>query len=426
MTGSGKTTVTLGLLSALRSRGLSVQPFKVGPDFIDTSLHEIAAGVPSNNLDGWMLSRDANEQLFDLAAAGKDVAIVEGVMGLFDGFDGRSNTGSTAEIAQWLDLPILLVVDAAPLARSAAAIIRGLLNFDPQLRFAGVIFNRVAGEGHYRILVDAVKELPLLGWLPPEPDIHIQERHLGLLTSEELEAKKAVDRIGEFFRRHIDVDRILEALPEREVQSVNSPGFSTASKRIRVAVARDPAFSFYYHSNLRAMEWAGAEITEFSLLREARVPDADFLYIGGGYPEIYRAQLQANQSMRHSVRQHIASGKRFYAECGGLMYLAQHIEDCEMVGILPTRIEMTERPVDFGYCEVTTRQSSVLGPSGTRIRGHQFHYSRCAPPSSNPLYSVKQGSREYGEGFCLENGVASYVHLHFLSNPAVVQNMLQS
>ena len=203
MTGSGKTTVTLGLLSALIKRGISVQPFKVGPDFIDPGLHEIAAGVPSHNLDGWMLTREANEFVFTRASFGKDVAIVEGVMGLYDGFDGKSDRGSTAEIAKWLRLPVLLVIDAYPMARSAAAIIHGLRSFDRGVDIGGVVFNRVAGEGHYRILADAVRDTPILGWLPVNPSIEIPERHLGLFTAKEITASR-IQAIGDFVAQHVD------------------------------------------------------------------------------------------------------------------------------------------------------------------------------------------------------------------------------
>src|SRR5262245_21109138 len=266
MTGSGKTTITLGLLSILRTRGLNVRAFKVGPDFIDPGLHELATGTPSHNLDGWMLSRSTNERLFTEVTTGADVAIVEGVMGLFDGFNGRSNEGSTAEMAQWLDLPIVLVIDANPFARSVAAIIHGMKTFDPSLKFAGVIFNRVAGEGHFRILADSVKDLPILGWLPVNPEIEIRERHLGLLTGHEAEAQVRIERIQEFVSRHLDVDRLLALVPNRATTpAVTQP---LSRKKFKIALASDPAFSFYYHANRMVLEGAGGEIVEFSPIRD--------------------------------------------------------------------------------------------------------------------------------------------------------------
>jgi cobyrinic acid a,c-diamide synthase len=426
MTGSGKTTLTLGLLAAFAERGLKVQPFKVGPDFIDPGLHELAAGVPSHNLDGWMLTRDTNTQLFSSAMAGKDVAIVEGVMGLFDGADAASNAGSTAEMAIWLDLPIILIVDAFPLARSAAAIVHGFQTFDPQLKIAGVIFNRVAGESHFRLLQDAVQAVPILGWLPHNPEVQINERHLGLLTAGESEARMRVGRMADFIKSHLDLKVLLDAIPTLPEPSGFRIRSSAPTRRVRVALAHDVAFSFYYQANRIVLAEAGADIVEFSPLRDRQMPNADFLYIGGGYPELYRDELAANRAMRESVREFIRSGGRFYAECGGLMYLAQSIDGAEMVGVLPTRIQMTDRLVDFGYCEVTTRANSIFGPAGIRVRGHQFHYSNCDPRSEKPVYEVQQRERAYSEGWRLDNGIASYIHLHFLSNPRVVRAMLHS
>jgi len=458
MTGSGKTTVTLGLLETLRKRGLAVQPFKVGPDFIDPGLHEIAAGVPSHNLDGWMFPRGANEYLFGRAIEGKDVTIVEGVMGLFDGFDGKSETGSTAEMAKWLDLPVILVVDAHPMARSAAAIIRGFQSFDPAVKIMGVILNRVAGEKHYRLIADAVRDVPILGWLPADRSIDIPERHLGLFTAKEELTLSRIRAIGEFFEAHVDVENILSPSPSgrgrRDSQRAGAPGEghrsgpslrpspsleaspyrARASRRLpegegntrakRVGLAHDKAFSFYYYANRLELENAGAEIIEFSPLSDAEVPDADLLYIGGGYPELYRRELEANTQMRTSIRRFIESGRKFYAECGGLMYLAESIDDARMVGIVPVQIEMTGRLVDFGYCEIRTNSDSILGPRGTTARGHQFHYSRST--ASGNGYSVKQGQREYSEGFIFPNGIASFINLHFISNPDLARNMLNS
>src|SRR5436309_6152642 len=424
MTGSGKTTVTLGLLETLRKRGLAVQPFKVGPDFIDPGLHEIAAGLPSHNLDGWMFPREANQGLFVRASEGKDLAIVEGVMGLFDSFDGKSETGSTAEMAKWLDLPVILVVDAHPMARSAAAIIRGFQSFDPAVKIMGVILNRVAGEKHYRLIADAVRDVPILGWLPADPSIDIPERHLGLFTAKEELTVSRIRAIGEFFEAHVDVENILSPSPSGRGRRDSQRAGAPVTRAKRVALAHDKAFSFYYHANRLELENAGAEIIEFSPLSDAEVPDADLLYIGGGYPELYRRELEANAQMRTSIRRFIESGRKFYAECGGLMYLAESIDDARMVGIVPVQIEMTGRLVDFGYCEIRTNSDSILGPRGTTARGHQFHYSRST--GSGKGYSVKQGHREYSEGFIFPNGIASYIHLHFLSNPDLARNMLNS
>jgi len=432
MSGSGKTTVTLGLLSVLRNRGIPVQPFKVGPDFIDAGLHEIAAGVPSHNLDGWMLSRETNECLFGTASKSKEVAVVEGVMGLFDGFDGATDRGSTAEMAKWLDLPVILVVDAHSMARSAAALIRGFREFDPGVKIAGIIFNRVGSKGHYEILQDAVHDVPLLGYLPADLSIEIPERHLGLLTAKEETTVAKIRSIGEFFAKHINLDVVLSTVgavvPEGKRKRGSAQPPETAAPTVRnkrVALAHDKAFSFYYYANRMALEEAGADIIEFSPIADEELPEADVLYIGGGYPELYRAELEANASMRASVKRFIESGRTFYAECGGLMYLAESIDGARMVGVLPVKIEMTDRLVDFGYCEITTQGASIFGPAGITARGHQFHYSR-AVGGTGQAYTVRQRQREYSEGYVFPNGIASYIHLHFLSNPAIAKNMLQS
>src|SRR5262245_33268383 len=354
MTGSGKTTVTLGLLAALKSRGIRVQPFKVGPDFIDPGLHEIAAGVPSHNLDGWMLSRETNEQLFHSSATTKDVAIIEGVMGLFDGSSGATDAGSTAQTAKWLSVPVILVVDARAMARSAAALVQGFQTFDPEVRIAGIIFNRVAGERHFQILKDAVTSVPILGWLPANPSIEIPERHLGLLTAKEETTISRIRAIGRFFAEHINLDAILAVLregaeggkwgltpPAKQDSSVPLESRFVRGVRPhfpRVALAHDKAFSFYYQANRLALEEAGAEIFEFSPLADRELPEADLLYVGGGYPELYRHELEANASMRASVKRFIESGQKFYAECGGLMYLAHSIDDAQMVGVVPAKI----------------------------------------------------------------------------------------
>ncbi len=427
MSGSGKTTVALGLLSALKRRGFAVQPFKVGPDFIDPGLQAIAVGQPSHNLDGWMFSREKNEWLFAHACNGRDIAIVEGVMGLFDGYDGKSDAGSSAEIARWLGLEVVLVIDAYALGRSAAAVIHGLATFDPQIRICGIIFNRVAGPEHFQILADAVKHIPIFGWLPHEPSIEIPERHLGLMTAEEELPQARIREIAQLVEKHLDLDLLIRTLPSVQVPTAISPFVADAPKSVKkVALAHDAAFSFYYAANRFVLQEAGAEIIEFSPLRDSHAPEADLLYLGGGYPELHREELSSNRTMLASVKRMIQSGMRCYAECGGLMYLSQAINGSPMAGLLETTVEMTGKPVDFGYCDVTTLQASILGAPGIQARGHQFHFSNVTRASLAPLYKVRQRTKEYAEGFCWPTGLASYVHLHFLSNVAIARNMLQS
>jgi cobyrinic acid a,c-diamide synthase len=264
--------------------------------------------------------------------------------------------------------------------------------------------------------------------LPHEPSIEIPERHLGLFTGKEEIARSRVQALAGFFEKHIDVDALLDALPGIAVPASPSAPPAAPVRRKRVAVARDKAFSFYYHANLLELERAGAETIEFSPLADRVVPEAEVLYIGGGYPELYRHELEANESMRSSVAKFIHSGGRFYAECGGLMYLARTIDGARMAGVLPIDIEVTERLVHFGYCEVRTNGRSIFGAPGVSARGHQFHYSRIKDGGSvdRSAYNVFQNGREYNEGFLFENGIASYIHVHFLSNPAIARSMLES
>ncbi len=440
--GVGKTTVTLSLMAALRRRGLTVQPFKCGPDFIDGGHHSRVCGRASRNLDGWMLSAEANRQIFRRAAAGAAVCVAEGVMGLFDGADGKSEAGSTAEIAKWLVLPVVLVVDASSMARSAAALVHGFETFDPAVRVVGVIFNRVGGAAHYQLLKDAVaantKSVPL-GYLPGDERIRIPERYLGLFTAGEgLVSESMLSLLGELAEESIDLDKLLEsatvrALP-REALSQDTPPAATIHS-IRLGVARDKAFCFYYQDNLDALREAGAEIVEFSPLHDPKLPAAlDALYFGGGYPELFASQLSENGQMLASIKRRAQEGLPIYAECGGLMYLAREIVTKDgvsfpMARVLPLRVQMTDRLVNFGYAEVSFTSDCLLGPAGNKARGHSFHCSRIieAEPVEH-VYRTRNSmtGREEPEGFRSDNVLASYIHLHFLSSPGLADTFVKN
>ncbi|MEJ5329054.1 MAG: cobyrinate a,c-diamide synthase [Desulfobaccales bacterium] len=429
MSGVGKTTLTLGLIAALRRRGLVVQPFKVGPDFIDPGHHAQAAGRPSATLDGWMLPREENLAVFARWAAGAQVAVVEGVMGLFDGLDGKSEAGSTAQMAKWLRLPVLLVVDARSLARSAAALVHGFTSFDPELTFAGVVFNRVGSPAHLAYLkeaMEALPQVPCLGGLPREESLGIPERHLGLTTAEDHPLSPAyLDRLANLVETHLDLDRLLSTLPEVTLASV--PSSDLPEPQVRLGVARDRAFCFYYPDNLKWLRLCGAELVEFSPLRDrALPPEVHGLYVGGGYPELAAAELAANRAFLDDLRARAAAGLPIYAECGGLMYLGREIQDLEgarhaMAGILPLRFRMRPRLAALGYREVTLTADTLLGPAGTVLRGHEFHYSDLVAEEA-PLERVyrltpRRGGEAVEEGFSQGNILASYVHLHFGSRP---------
>jgi cobyrinic acid a,c-diamide synthase len=438
--GAGKTTVTLSLMAALRKRGLIVQPFKCGPDFIDGGHHARVCGRASRNLDGWMLSAEANRQVFYRNAADADVCAVEGVMGLFDGVDGKSEAGSTAQIAKWLQLPVILVVDASAMARSAAALIHGFESFDPALKVAGVIFNNPGGAAHYRMLSDAVamsaNAVPL-GYLPHDERIHIPERYLGLVTAgENLLPDSMLSLIGELAETHIDLNQLLAC-----TASVPAPADGCAkgardlsAGSIRLGVARDKAFCFYYEDNLDALREAGAEIVEFSPLEYSCLPALDALYFGGGYPELFAEQLSGNRPMLASIKRAAEDGLPIYAECGGLMYLAREIVTKEnasfpMAGVLPITVQMTDRLVNFGYTEVSFTSDCLIGPAGAKARGHSFHCSRIADVSPvEYAYQARNSMTgcEEPDGLRVKNVLASYIHLHFLSNPGMADEFVKN
>ncbi|MGB8535465.1 MAG: cobyrinate a,c-diamide synthase [Acidobacteriaceae bacterium] len=429
--GVGKTTVALAIMACLRRRGFVVQPYKGGPDFLDTTHHSRIAGRTARNLDTWMLSRESNREVLSRAAVGADAVVVEGMMGLFDGKDGVTEAGSSAEIAKMLKLPVLLVLDCAKSARSVAATVLGFECFDPDLPLAGLILNRVAGLHHYRLLESAIQarcSTPILGWLPRESNIAIPERHLGLHAAGESEI--SLDTLANLAETHFKVDPIL-----RLDFPLETAGRSPMSNvpRARVGVARDHAFSFYYEDNLDLLREQGAEIIPFSPIADKVLPaDLDALYFGGGYPELYARELSANTPMLDQIRAFARSGGHIYAECGGLLYLSQQLSTLDgsvypMLGILPLKMEMTNKLVDFGYVTVTFTQDCLLGPRGTTIRGHSFHYSRiCSNSELTTSYQVdfSLSGKQQWEGFTRGKVLASYVHLHFGANPTVAQHFV--
>jgi cobyrinic acid a,c-diamide synthase len=440
--GVGKTTLTLGLIEVLRRRGLVVQPFKAGPDFIDPGFHHLVSGRPSHNLDGWLCSRERVRDTVARAAADADLALVEGVMGCFDGHGATSDEGSTAEIAKWLGAPVVLVVDAGAMARSAGAIVLGFEQFDPDLDVAGVVFNRVAGETHWNWLREAVtgrcRAVPL-GYLPHRDGLSLPERHLGLVTAAERGLSPELrDELAAAISASVDVDRLLQLARS----TVTPSGVDRArplerraeSTRARIGFARDVAFQFYYPANLDLLRAAGAELVFWSPLDDADVPDVDALYLGGGYPELHAARLAANVPMREAVRAFALSGRPVYAECGGLLYLTDALEDMQgvrqpMVGLLPTVGRMTAARLTLGYAEIEVTRATPIGPAGTVVRGHEFHASRLdeVPDSVERAYAVRsgRGGPARAEGYLIGQTLMSYVHLHFGSNPAVAEHLVR-
>ena len=437
--GVGKTTVTLAILAALRQRGRRAQAFKAGPDFIDPSHHAAATGWPSRNLDGWMLGADRNREIFLRAAADADISIIEGMMGLFDGSSPVNEIGSTAEIAKQLDAPVLLVIDGSAMARSAAAMVWGYAKFDPALRVAGVLFNQVRSAGHYQLLKEAVEQetdVVAVGYMRPDEALTIADRHLGLVMAMEKGGSGLYDRLAKSAAETVDLDRI-ESL-------AGSSGVLTASPQsvkenrphtVRIGVAKDQAFCFYYPENLELLEAEGAELVFFSPLADRTIPDeVAMLYFGGGYPELHGAALAGNTTMRTAIKDFAGQGGTIYAECGGMMYLTQAIRDFkgqshDMVGLFPAESVMKKSAVTLGYRTVELSQTCILGVSGVIARGHEFHYSTVVP--RGPLdyacsLSDARGDTKGQDGLVRDNVLALYTHLHFSSQPKIATALVNA
>lgn len=438
--GVGKTTVTLAILAALAARGRLVQPFKAGPDFIDPGHHSAATGRPSRNLDGWMLGETLNRAIFTRAAADADLSIIEGMMGLFDGSSPVNEIGSTAELAKQLDAPVLLVIDGSAMARSAAAMVSGYAKFDPALRLAGVLFNRVSSEGHYKLLKEAVEQetdVMVVGYLRPDQAVTISDRHLGLLTAMEQRTGELYGLLAKAAAETVNLD-LVEALARsnREVIAVPSPSPAIRDHRrtVRIGVAQDPAFCFYYPDNLELLEAGGAELVKFSPLNDQVLPDVDMLYLGGGYPELHGARLAGNVTMRAAIRQFAERGGTIYAECGGMMYLTQAIRDFagtshEMVGLFPAEAVMRKSGLIFGYRTLELSQDCILGASGATARGHEFHYSTLVPRGTLEYACGLRDAREDAkgsDGLVVNNTLALYTHLHFASQPQMARSLVAS
>lgn len=435
--GSGKSTVASGLMAAL-ARDAVVQGYKVGPDYIDPGYHTAATARPSRNLDTWMLPHDGVLSSFARASQGADVAVIEGVMGLYDGYDALTERGSTAEVAKLLGAPVVLVIDVGRMARSAGAIALGYREFDPALNLAGVICNNVASEKHALWVRQAIEGigLPVLGCVPRTPELTIPERHLGLHTAVERSAEVVafLEQAAELIAASVDLPRLLAlaaAASPLEVPLAEAP--SSVLGGPRIAIAYDAAFCFYYEDNFELLRAAGAELAFFSPLNDAALPEgATGLYLGGGYPELYAEQLAANWPMIEAIRTAIASGMPTYAECGGLMTLTESIEDLAgishpMIGAVPGRARMRDR-LAMGYRHVTATRDTLLLPAGGQTRGHEFHYSDWVdrPDDDLAAYAITPRLSEdvRTDGYASGNLLASYIHLHFGASPELAPNFV--
>ena len=436
--GVGKTTITTAFIANLRRRGIRVQPFKVGPDYIDPSHLALAASQPCYNLDTWMMPPGRMLDVFCIEAASADIAVIEGVMGLYDGQSSTSDTGSTAEVARLLQAPVVLVIDASAMARSAAAVVLGFQHLDPRVNIVGVIANHVGGAGHARLIQEAIEaetSIPLLGYMRHFPDTLVPERHLGLVpAAEHIISTQQLTALGQEFGQTCDSETLValaQKAPPIE-HSIEELFSSIETMHVNIAIAQDEAFNFYYPDTLNLLRRAGAELVPFSPLYDSMLPeDVAGIYIGGGFPEEYAQHLAANECMRTAIAQLLQKNVPCYAECGGLMYLCQSIrntsgEELPMVGAIPRQsIMRSDRGgLVIGYREATALRDTLLTRQGEVVRGHEFHYSGLNAPFAQEDAAYAFTRHGQGEGFAHGNQLASYLHLSFSGFPVAAQRFV--
>jgi len=441
--GTGKTSLSLALVASLKRRGFRIQTFKIGPDFLDPSYLTLASERPCYNLDGWMTRREYVLELFHRTTKDADIAVIEGVMGLFDGSDPENSEGSTAEIARWLDAPVLLLVNVHGMARSLSAVVKGCVEFERDLKIAGVIANHSGSDHHKGWLAQSLESAslpPLLGAIPRGAFPTLPSRHLGLTTADPQNLPPEILRdLADVLDQHLSVDAVVQIARNASPLSVTELARKAKPrpKPISIGVAYDMAFHFYYPDNLDELKLQGCNLILFSPLHDRKLPEEiDALYFGGGYPEEYAETLAENREMQEAVRRFARRGLPLYAECGGLMYLTQGIETAQrkrypMVGLLPVWSRMLNRLKSLGYVEVTLIDNSLWGERGTLLRGHEFHYSELVgfpqrDPLWTPVYRIKRRRSEiiFTEGFQQRNVLASYVHLHWASRPQNVETFI--
>ena len=435
--GVGKTTLTLGIMGALKKRGLKVQPYKVGPDYIDTAYHTHMTGQSSRNLDAYMLKDDQLIYLFNRAMAEKDVAVVEGVMGLYDGYGVDINSCSSSYVAKLLKIPVILVIDGQGMGASAAAMVLGYKLLDQEVEIKGVIVNHVKTASHYKLIQEAVYRytgIETLGYFPPNEELELGSRHLGLIPSQEMNGlEDKLEKLVEAVEQFIDLNRLIALCEGEEVTTHFRPQISK-TKDLKLGVAYDEAFNFYYEDNLELLRDCGVQLIYFSPLRDQVLPTCDGYYIGGGFPEVFGKELEANKALRQALKEAHQAKVPIYGECGGLMYLGESLQDkegksYEMVGILPGKSVMTESLKRFGYCEAKANRKTILSQEGQVLRGHEFHHSEFKTELEGAYTLSKDQKKEIMEewqgGFESGHTLATYLHLHFYTEPTALESFIK-
>ncbi|MDI3481570.1 MAG: cobyrinic acid a,c-diamide synthase [Tepidanaerobacteraceae bacterium] len=444
--GCGKTTLSAGIMAALVKRGIAIQPFKVGPDYIDPMFHTFVAGRYSRNLDSWLLDEATVMHLFQKNAYDCDMAFIEGVMGLYDGLGASSIEGSTAHVSRILKSPVVIVMNAYGMALSAAALLQGYKEFKGGTDIRGVILNRIGSFKLYACLKDIIEKntgIRVLGYVPHSEEYTLPERHLGLVPGAEVaDLRDRLDRLACAVEKTVDLDMLMDIAkeaPELQKSEAGIPVVNPGAK-IKIAVAWDKAFNFYYRDNLDLLEMMGAELIYFSPMEDTSLPHGIHgVYFGGGFPEVFARELSLNTSMRNDVRQKLLNGLPAYAECGGLMYLCRTLRDkngetFDMAGVIPAKSEMTQALQRFGYSAICFCKDNILGNAGTTTRAHEFHYSILKVEAGQEFeycYEVQKptgrsGQTPYYDGIKIKNVLAAYQHIHFWSNQKLAANFIEN
>lgn len=438
--GVGKTTISMGIMAALKKRGLDIQPFKVGPDYIDPAFHSFITQNSARNLDSWMLDEKTVLELFVAASKEKDMAVVEGVMGLYDGSEGDKHRGSTADVAKIIDAPVVLIVNGKGMAASAAAQVLGYKLFDTSLNIKAVIINNISGDVHYHLLkriIERETQIPCIGYMPFNSEIQLKSRHLGLIPAKEVDDLKAkIEELAHMVERTIDLEALIEIANQSSELEYKAFEIKRVVQDINIGVAWDKAFSFYYEDNLELLRKLGANLIFFSPINDTKLPDnIHGIYLGGGFPEVFAKELESNIFMREDMKRRLEGNIPAYAECGGFMYLTKAINTIEgqryeMVGIFDTEARMTHRLQRFGYIYVNIHEECSISKNNTEVRAHEFHRSVIDEHHHmHYVYTVNKKRdheiiKTWSCGLKKYHTLGSYAHIHFYSNKKLAEDFL--